>query len=105
MILVTLAVLLGGTSFVSCLAYSSVDSEVGVMMTGFPLFIGVTFGTPVLGLSTLMWGLGLKKARVVGEKIPRWEMPCFCFFAVTATLLLCLLSENYLHLAKSCVGS
>ena len=102
--LLSLGVLLGGSSFVSCLAYSAVDSEVGVMMTGFPLLIGVTFGTPVVGLSTLLWGLGLKQARGAGEQIPRWEAWCFGCIALGAALLLGLLGPNYLHLAKSCAG-
>ena len=102
--LVALALVLAGPNFLACLAHSAVDSEVGVMMYGFPLFIGVTFGTPVLGLTTLLWGLGLKKAYFSAEQIPRWESWSFGIIAVGATLLLCLLGPNYLHLGKSCVG-
>ncbi len=102
--LVGLALVLAGPNFVSCLAHSAVDSEVGVMMYGFPLFIGVTYGTPVLGLTMLLWGLGLKKAYFAAEKIPRWEAWSFGIVAVVVTLLLYLLTPAYLRLGKSCAG-
>ena len=102
--LLVLALLLAGPNFVSCLAHSAVDSEVGVMMYGFPLFIGVTYGTPVLGFTTLLWGLGLKKAYFAAEKIPLWEALSFGIIAVVVTLLLYLLAPAYLRLGKMWVG-
>jgi hypothetical protein len=91
-------------SFMSCMAHSRVDSEVGVMMYGLPLVIGAMLGTPVVSLFTIIWGLGLKKAHGTGERIPLWEL--LCIGAITASLLLLLyqFSASYLHGAKSFVG-
>ncbi len=52
--LLALALVVAGPNFLACFAHSAVDSEVGVMMYGFPLFIGVVYGTPVLALTTLL---------------------------------------------------
>ena len=103
--LIALALVLAGPNFVSCLAHSAVDSEVGVMMYGFPLLIGVTFGTPLLGFTALLWGLGLKKAYFAEGQIPRWESLSFGVIAVGVSLLLCLLAPTYLRLVKSYFGS
>ena len=89
-------------SFMSCLAHSRVDSEVGVMMYGFPLLIGTMMATPVVSVFTLIWGFGLKKARRTGEQIPLWEL--LCFGAISALLLLYLFRANLLHVAKSWIG-
>ena len=102
--LIALALVLGAPNFLSCLAHSAVDSEVGVMMHGFPLLIGAVYGTPVLGVTALLWGHGLKKSYFSAEQIPRWEAWSFGIVAVVVTLLLCLLGPNYLHLGKSCVS-
>jgi hypothetical protein len=102
--LIALPSMLSVPSFMSCLAHSRVDSEVGVMMYGLPLVIGAMLGTPVVSLFTIIWGLGLKKAQGTGERIPLWEL--LCFGAITASLLLFLyqFSASYLHGAKSLVG-
>jgi hypothetical protein len=69
--------LLATPNFARCVAHSLTDSEVGVMMYGFPLLIGALFLSPVVGVSTAIWGLGMRKARLRGEQIPFWERWCF----------------------------
>ena len=74
------------------------------MMYGFPLFIGLVWGSPVVGVCTLLWGLGLSKARRQGETIPRLELWCFRLTATAMPVLLLLLGDNLLRMARSCVG-
>ena len=102
--LIVLPSILAFPSFMSCLAHSRVDSEVGVMMHGLPLAIGIMLGTPVVSVFTIIWGLGLRKARRTGEQIPLWELLCFGAISSLLLLLLYLFSANFLHGAKSCVG-
>jgi hypothetical protein len=96
--------LLAVPNFASCLAHSRVDSEVGVMMHGLPLLIGVMWLGPVVGASTAIWGLGMRKARLRGEEIPFWER--WCFRAIAAVLIFVLwgFSADPLYRAMSCVG-
>ncbi len=61
---------LGLPNFLLAVAHARVDSEVGVMLHGFPLFVGLFYGGPVLGIVALLWGMGLTKARRQGERIP-----------------------------------
>ena len=102
--LIVLPSMLAIPSFMSCLAHSRVDSEVGVMMHGLPLAIGTMLGTPVVSVFAIIWGLGLRKARRTGERIPLWELLCFGAISTLLLLLLYLFSANFLHGAKSCVG-
>lgn len=102
--LITLPSLLAIPNFLSCMAHSRVDSEVGVMMYGLPLAIGTMMGTPVVAVFALAWGLGMKQAWRGGESIPRWEIGCFGAIASLLALLLFLLSSTYLRAAKSCAG-
>ena len=62
--------LLAAPYFLNAVAHARADSEVGVMMYGFPLFIGMLYGAPVVGAFTLAWGLGLARARL------RTTTPC-----------------------------
>ena len=49
--LLVLALLVAGPNFLACIGHSAVDSEVGVMMYGFPLLIGMIYGSPLLGVT------------------------------------------------------
>ncbi len=98
MFLVVAPSLLAVPSLLNAVAHARVDSEVGVMMYGVPLFIGMVFGCPVVAAFTVVWGLGLARARGRGEAIPRWEMGSFGVVAPLITLLLLALSETYLHM-------
>jgi hypothetical protein len=98
------AALLGMPNFLSCLAHARVDSEVGVMMNGFPLLLGIMFVAPVVGVSTIIWGLGLRQARLQSEQVPLLER---CFFGAIAAVLLFVLwgfSAEPLHRAMSCAA-
>ena len=91
-------------NFVSCIAHSRVDSEVGVMVNGLPLVLGLLVVGPVVGVSTVIWGLGTKKARLWGAQIPFWER--WFFRAIAGVLLLILWGflADPLHRAMSCAG-
>jgi hypothetical protein len=102
--LITLPSLLAIPNFLSCMAHSRVDSEVGVMMYGLPLAIGTMMGAPVVAVFALAWGLGMNKARRAGEPIPRWEIGCFGAIASLLAFLFIVFGSNFLHAAKSCAG-
>ena len=102
--LVATAIIISLPNVLALIPHGRAGSEVGVMMYGFPLSVGLVFGSPVLGACTLLWGLGLTKARRQGEQIPGLE---WCFFGVIASvmmLLLFLLSGQYFRMVRSCVG-
>ncbi len=90
--------LLAAPYFLNAVAHARADSEVGVMMYGFPLFIGMLYGAPVVGAFTLAWGLGLARARRRGEAIPRWEVGTFGVVAALIALSLLALSGAYLRM-------
>lgn len=100
--LVATTIVLGLPNFLLAMAHARADSEVGVMMYGFPLFIGLVYGSPIVGVFALLWGLGLTKARRQGETIPRLEL--WCFRGIATVMVVLLLSEQYFRMAKSCVG-
>jgi len=91
-------------AFASCLRHAVVDSEVGVMMYGLPIFLGVFYLSPVLSVSTVVWGLGMRKARVRGEVVPFWERWCFRAIAAALAFVLWGLSAAYTHKGMACVG-
>ena len=102
--LVVLAIALGLPNFLLAIAHARADSEVGVMMYGFPLFLGLVYGSPVVGVFVALWGFGLTKARRQGETIPGLELWLFRGVATVMVVLLWLLSGQYVRMAKSCVG-
>ena len=102
--LVVTPIVLGLPNFLLAIAHARADSEVGVMLYGFPLFIGLVYGGPVVGVFTALWGFGLTKARRQGETIPGLELWCFRGIATVMVVLLWLLSGQYVRMAKSCVG-
>jgi hypothetical protein len=91
-------VVLGTPNLLNAIAHSRVDSEVGVMMYGLPLFIGLLYTCPVIGAFILVWGVGLRKARRRGEVIPRREFWCFGVIAVVIGFLLLMFSGTYLRM-------
>ena len=100
---VTLALVVGPSLLalpraLNALAHARTDSEAGVMMYGFPLFVGLVYGGPVVGAFTLAWGVGLVRARRRGEAIPRWEMGAFGVVATLIALSLPALSDVYLRM-------
>ena len=97
LILVGSLSLLAAPNFLRCVAHSRVDSEVGVMMHGFPLFIGLMYSAPVVGVFTLIWGVGLVRARRRKEAIPTRELLCFGVLAAVIGWVLLALSSNYLR--------
>jgi hypothetical protein len=87
--------ILGTPNFVGCVLHARVDSEVGGMNYGLPLLIGIVWGAPVLGVSTLIWGLGLRKARRRGETIPLTERGCFAAIATVLAIILVALAGQF----------
>jgi hypothetical protein len=85
---------LGTPNFVGCVLHARVDSEVGVMTYGLPLLIGIVWGAPVLGASTLIWGVGLWKARRRGETSSLTERVCFTAIATVLTIILVPLADQ-----------
>ena len=102
--LVVTTIVLGLPNFLLAIAHARADSEVGVMMYGFPLFIGLFYGSPVVGIFAALWGLGLTKARRQGETIPGLELWVFRGIAAALLLLLLLLSEQYVRMARHFLG-
>ena len=102
--LVAATIALGLPNFLLAMAHARADSEVGVMMYGFPLFIGLFYGSPVVGVFAALWGFGLTKARRQGETIPGLELWCFRGIATVMVVLLWLLSGQYVRMAKSWFG-
>ena len=102
--LVAAGIVLGLPNFLLAMAHASADSEVGVMMYGFPLFIGLVYSSPVVSVFAVLWGFGLTKARRQGETIPGLELWCFRGIATAMVVLLWLLSGQYVRMARSCVG-
>ena len=98
--LITLPLVIAIPNFVGLIAHTRTDSELGIMMYGFPIFIGLVFGTPIVCISTAVWGLGLRKSKQAGEKLPRWELVIFGIIAAFTAMVLALSSENYLRILK-----
>ena len=91
-------VVLGTPNLLNAIAHGRVDSEVGVMMYGLPLFIGLLYACPVVGAFTLVWGLGLRRARRRGDAIPRREIWCFAVIATVTGVLLLMFGSTYLRM-------
>ena len=102
--LVAAGIVLGLPNFLLAMAHASADSEVGVMMYGFPLFIGLVYSSPVVSVFAVLWGFGLTKAHRQGETIPVLERWVFGGIATALLLLLLLLSEQYVRMARNLLG-
>jgi hypothetical protein len=102
--LVVVPIVLALPKFLLAIAHARADSEVGVMMYGFPLFLGLFYGSPVVAVFVVLWGLGLTKARRQGETIPGLELWVFRGIAAALLLLLLLLSEGYVRMARHVLG-
>jgi hypothetical protein len=102
--LVFLPMLLAAPSFASCVAHAMVDSEVGVMTHGFPIIFGVVLLLPLVLTSTIVWGLGLRKARLGGDDTPFWERWLFRGIATVLALLVWGFSLDFIHRGLQWVG-
>ena len=74
------------------------------MMNGFPLLLGIMFVAPVVGVSTIIWGLGLRQARLQSEQVPLLERSSFGAIAASLLFVLWGFSADPLHRALSCAA-
>ena len=78
-----------------CVSHALVDSEVGVMLYGMPVMVGLLVGLPILALPATVWGVGLAKARRRGDLIAWREAWSFLVIAGGAAFLLAQLAHVY----------
>jgi len=95
---------LAAPGFVSCISHAMVDSEVGVMMHGLPIVLGLLYGLPLIGASTILWGLGLRHARLGGEEISFGERWGFRGIAAALLIVVWGFSQDFVHRGMQWLG-
>jgi len=102
--LILVPALLAAPRFAACISHVLVDSEVGVMMYGLPLVIGIVLLWLMVFASTVTWGLGMRKTRLQGKEIPFWERWCFRGIAAGLALVFWGFSADYIYRGLRSIG-